>query len=123
MSPELLELLGVLQEKAEAALGAFTPAQRDLLKAAGRIGAEQALKYVQERAKKASEIPPPPPAPPNAEAQRARDLAILGLAEGASEKELKRAYRKQARAHHPDRGGSASKMQQINAAYERLTAK
>ena len=47
--------------------------------------------------------------------------AVLGVAPGASEQELARAYRRLAKRHHPDLAGGASeaaRMAQINAAYE-----
>lgn len=61
--------------------------------------------------------------------QRLKDLACLGLDEGASEQEIKAAYRRMAKVHHPDRfmslGPEAVKMaeatfRRIQAAYERL---
>lgn len=45
---------------------------------------------------------------------------ILGIKRNASESEVKKAYKKQAMQHHPDRGGDANKFQQINEAYETL---
>jgi curved DNA-binding protein len=45
---------------------------------------------------------------------------ILGVSRTASESELKKAYKKQAMKHHPDKGGDASKFQQVNEAYETL---
>lgn len=58
----------------------------------------------------------------------AKDLyEILGIARGASEDEIKRAYRKLAQKHHPDRNKgdktSESKFKEINAAYEVLSDK
>ena len=46
---------------------------------------------------------------------------ILGVPKGASEDEIKRAYRKLAAKHHPDRGGDTAKFQEIQGAYETLT--
>lgn len=46
----------------------------------------------------------------------------LGLAKGASKDEIKRAYRKLAHEHHPDKGsGEAEKFKEINQAYEILS--
>jgi curved DNA-binding protein len=45
----------------------------------------------------------------------------LGVPKGASESEIKRAYRKLAGQHHPDKGGDTHKFQEIQSAYETLT--
>jgi DnaJ family protein C protein 3 len=45
---------------------------------------------------------------------------VLGVARDADEKTLKKAYRKLAREHHPDKGGSPEKMAQINEAFDVL---
>ena len=45
----------------------------------------------------------------------------LGVPKGASETEIKQAYRKLASKHHPDRGGDTAKFQEIQSAYETLT--
>lgn len=48
--------------------------------------------------------------------------AVLGLAKGASEDEIKQAYRKLAMKHHPDReGGDEAKFKDIKEAYEVLS--
>ena len=44
----------------------------------------------------------------------------LGLQPGASPEEIKKAYRKLASKHHPDKGGDTAKFQEIQAAYEGL---
>jgi DnaJ-class molecular chaperone len=44
----------------------------------------------------------------------------LGIPKGSSDEEIKRAYRKLAMQHHPDRGGDAAKFQQIQEAYNTL---
>ncbi len=55
-----------------------------------------------------------------------RALALLGLKEGATEEEVKRAFRKYVKIHHPDRYSgdahsqqlAAERFRQINQAYE-----
>lgn len=46
---------------------------------------------------------------------------ILGVPNGASDDEIKKAYRKLAAKHHPDRGGDTAKFQEIQSAYETLS--
>lgn len=49
---------------------------------------------------------------------------ILGVNKGASDDEIKKAYRKLAHKHHPDKqGGDADKFKEINAAYQVLSDK
>lgn len=45
----------------------------------------------------------------------------LGIAKNANPDEIKKAYRKLASTHHPDKGGDTAKFQQIQAAYETLS--
>ena len=46
--------------------------------------------------------------------------ATLGVARTASQDEIKRAFRKLASQHHPDKGGDTQKFQTIQAAYDTL---
>jgi curved DNA-binding protein len=46
--------------------------------------------------------------------------ATLGVARTATPDEIKRAFRKLASQHHPDKGGDTAKFQQIQAAYDVL---
>lgn len=46
---------------------------------------------------------------------------ILGLQRGASDAEIKKAYRSLAMKHHPDRGGDESKFKEISTAYDMLS--
>jgi molecular chaperone DnaJ len=45
---------------------------------------------------------------------------ILGVDKSASEDEIKRAFRKLAHEHHPDKGGNEEKFKEINEAYQAL---
>lgn len=46
---------------------------------------------------------------------------ILGLEKSASPEEIKKAYRKLAQVHHPDKGGSPEQFKKINEAYQVLS--
>lgn len=46
---------------------------------------------------------------------------ILGLSRDSSQEEIKKAYRKLALQHHPDKGGDVAKFQEITTAYETLS--
>jgi DnaJ-class molecular chaperone len=46
--------------------------------------------------------------------------ATLGVAKNASQDEIKKAFRRLASQHHPDKGGDTAKFQQIQAAYDTL---
>lgn len=47
--------------------------------------------------------------------------STLGINRNASQEEIKKAYRKMAMQHHPDRGGDEKKFKQISEAYEILS--
>jgi curved DNA-binding protein len=45
----------------------------------------------------------------------------LGVGKNATEEEIKKAYRRLASQHHPDKGGDTAKFQEIQTAYETLS--
>ena len=47
--------------------------------------------------------------------------SVLGVDKNADQETIKRAYRKLAAQHHPDRGGDKNKFQEIQAAYDTLS--
>lgn len=47
--------------------------------------------------------------------------STLGLKRGASDAEIKKAYRSMAMKHHPDRGGDEAKFKEISTAYDVLS--
>lgn len=51
---------------------------------------------------------------------RSQALALLGLEPGATAAAIKRAYRRLAKAHHPDLGGDAEAFLRLDAAYRSL---
>lgn len=58
---------------------------------------------------------------PSANVDTTKLYETLGVEKGCSESEIKKAYRKLSRLHHPDKGGDEHKFKEINAAYEILS--
>jgi len=61
-----------------------------------------------------------PPRGPRSDMTRVEALAVLGLAEGASEDDIKAAHRRLIQRMHPDVGGSADLAARINRAKDVL---
>lgn len=61
--------------------------------------------------------------PPSASKSKPKNewWEVLGVTKNASKKEIKEAYLRLAKIHHPDNGGDNQKMSEINRAYERAT--
>jgi DnaJ-domain-containing protein 1 len=53
--------------------------------------------------------------------QPSDDLKLLGLQPGATQTDIRKAYYKLAKTHHPDAGGKPEKFQALLEAYERLS--
>jgi DnaJ-domain-containing protein 1 len=64
--------------------------------------------------------PGPSPSSAPADPRRREALRLLGLEPGASLQAIKRAYRRLAKAHHPDLGGHAEAFHRLEAAYRLL---
>ena len=58
----------------------------------------------------------------SAMSEEAEALAVLGLGVGATQEQIKQAFRRLVKRHHPDVGGSASAFRRVNEAYQRLVA-
>ena len=61
------------------------------------------------------------PRGPKKEIDNKKFYDLLGVSPKASFDEIKKAFRKLALKHHPDRGGDKEKFQELNMAYETLT--
>lgn len=62
-------------------------------------------------------------AAPSRDVDTTKLYETLGVDKSANEKEIKKAYRKLAVKHHPDKGGDEHKFKEISAAYEVLSDK
>lgn len=49
--------------------------------------------------------------------------SVLGISKGATDEEIKKAFRKLAHQHHPDKGGDESKFKEVSEAYAVLSDK
>lgn len=78
---------------------------------------EQARRFQQQHQQR--QAPPRPKKPPGPDPR-----IVLGFAAGQklTADDVKKRHRELARKHHPDRGGSVARMQEINAAVDQLLA-
>ncbi len=86
---------------------------------AARARARDFLRRAQAQA---GQVPPPPPRPKKPAGPDPR--VVLGFAAGQkiTAELVKKRHRELARKHHPDRGGSLQKMQEINQAVDAIMA-
>jgi hypothetical protein len=70
----------------------------------------------------AKEMPPPPEAPGLPPDPLALAYKTLGVQDGATEAEVRAAFKKIAFEHHPDRGGDVTKFKDAGAARDRILA-
>lgn len=86
---------------------------------AARVRARDFLRRAQAQA---GAVPPPPPRPKKPTGPDPR--AVLGFPAGQkiTPELVKKRHRELARKHHPDRGGSLQKMQEINQAVDAIMA-
>ncbi len=54
-------------------------------------------------------------------ARRDGMFSVLGLCPDATLRDVRRAYRRLALVHHPDRGGDAARFREITDAFEQIT--
>jgi molecular chaperone DnaJ len=59
----------------------------------------------------------------NARKQQVDEYTLLGIPRNATTDDIKKAYKRLAMKHHPDRGGDAENFKRITQAYEKLLAK
>lgn len=103
---------------------AIAEAEKVAGRALTRIEAHWAMAW--KRSLRGEDIGPSPetraaPATSRREApERASAWTVLGIEQGADAETVKRAYRKKALEHHPDRGGDPGVFRAIQRAYERL---
>ena len=48
---------------------------------------------------------------------------LLGITPSATQTEIREAYRRKAKQHHPDKGGDPDMMRALTEAYQRLSEK
>ncbi len=92
--------------------------------AAARARAADFLRRTQGQARSQRRAAPPPPPREPAISQLERARIVLGFTSGekVTAEQVKKRHRELARRHHPDRGGSVSKMQEVNSAVDHVLA-
>ena len=104
--------------------------EREHREAILRAAEEERKRKAEEEAEKAKHKPMPPPEPepepeqePNRGYRYARYYNILQIPTTSTTKGIKKAYRKLAVMHHPDKGGDEEMFKRIQEAFEKLTQK
>jgi len=82
----------------------------------------RAQDFLRRSQAKAQGRPPPPPRPRKPAGPDPRLVLGFAIGQKVTAAEVKARHRELARKHHPDRGGSVARMQEINAAVDRLMA-
>jgi hypothetical protein len=72
--------------------------------------------------RKSQGVPPPPQRPKKPAGPDPRVVLGFAIGQKITAAEVKARHRELARKHHPDRGGSVAKMQEVNAAVDQLLA-
>jgi hypothetical protein len=95
------------------------PSYEDLRAQAEARLREEARRFQQRQQQRGPQQPPRPRKPAGPDPR-----VVLGFAAGqkVTADEVKKRHRELARKHHPDRGGSVARMQEINAAVDQLLA-
>jgi len=106
----------------------------------GTPAGKDAADNAKRQADPGKEVPKPPPPPPGweawkkahagrvhtvkyrdaAELAEEADYKLLEIKRGATKEEVKKAFNRLAKEHHPDLGGDAEIFQAMQAAYKRL---
>lgn len=81
-------------------------------------------RFLEELRKALTDSAPGPGGKPRQyEADEEMCYQLLGLTPSATQAEIREAYRRKAKQHHPDKGGDPDMMRALTEAYQRLSEK